>query len=422
MFNFILIILAIAGLTIPFLDSVLLREAHKKMLQKKFDAWWRTVEYYDKLQLALACATNVNKYLDYAFGHRLFSKKVLLQCSIISSSILIITMSWIGLINRESFGVTPWNSYRESINITVSNIDDLFSESNIDYFRQINLTSLTPFYKNTNAVIVNINSNYFVFEITTNVTRNITRINPIGHGYVTIDYHRFSRIDDYANSLTNSIGHVTDSTNPIVELANEAKQFRQDVIKHDTTGDIVTYSIVYFLTLFIVNDLLFILSLAFCRMMLREIALSGRLLSTGSLVFTNAIIIFGLCSLVLFVFTIFAIPLFWFVIPFVYQASGESLYTIVVFCLSAAVTLWFLSGISVKLVALIAFLPSLFAGIVGLFSLLAIKWKGAFHFILKSILIRCAEKSPIAVLLGIITFISGVLVILAKYLHIMSFL
>jgi hypothetical protein len=164
MFNFVLIILTVAGLTIPFLDSVLLRDVHKKILQKKFETWWKSVEHYDKLKLALICAGNVNKFLDYIFGQDLFSKKVLLRCSIISSSILVITLSAIGLINREPFGVTPWKNYKKSINVTVSTINDLFSESNVNYFRQVNLTSVTPFYKNTNAVVVNINSNYYIFE------------------------------------------------------------------------------------------------------------------------------------------------------------------------------------------------------------------------------------------------------------------
>jgi len=422
MFNILLIALVIAGLIIPFIDSVILRDVHKKMLQNKFEAWWRTVEHYDKQRLALACADNVNKFLDYSFGQKLFSKKVLLRCSIISNSILIVTLSGIGLINGDSFGVTPWNNYKQSINVTTSVIDDIFSEGNVNYFRQVNLKSVTPFYKNTNAIVFNINSNYFEVEVITNVIRSVTRIAPIGHGHLVIDYYRVAKVGGYTNDLTNSSRNATNYTNPIVELANEAKQFKQNVINHNKLGDIITYSILYFLTLFLLNTFLFILSLAFCRMMLREIALSGRLLSITSLVFMNLIIVFSLCCLVLFFFTILAIPLFWFVIPFVYHCSDESLYTLTVFCLSTAFALWLLSGISVKLVALIAFLPSICAGIVGLFSLLAMKWKTAFHFILKSILIRCAEKSPIVVLLGTITFVSGVLVVLAKYLHIMAFL
>jgi hypothetical protein len=168
MLNILFIALGIAMLLIPFIDSVLLRAVHKEMLQKKFEAWWKTVEHYDKLQLALVCADKVNNVLDHAFGKKLFSKKVLLRCSIISSSILIITLSVVGLINKESFGVTPWNSYKESTKFTVSTIDGLFSTNNVDYFRQVNMTSVTPFYKSTNAVVFNINSNYYVFEVIVN--------------------------------------------------------------------------------------------------------------------------------------------------------------------------------------------------------------------------------------------------------------
>ena len=81
-----------------------------------------------------------------------------------------------------------------------------------------------------------------------------------------------------------------------------------------------------------------------------------------------------------------------------------------------------MAGGSAKLVVLIAFLPSAFAGIVGLFTLLAIKWRNAFHFIVSFILIRCVEKSPILFLVAMVTFISGVLVELAHLFKLTAFL
>jgi hypothetical protein len=426
MFNILFIVLGIAVLIIPFIDSVLLRDVHKKMLQQKFEAWWKAVEHYDKLRLALVCASKANECLDFTFGHKLLSKKIFVRCSIISTCILIITLSWVGLINKEPFGVTPWKNYTESIKVTVKTIDDLFSMSNLAVFRQLNMTNAPSFHNDrkleTNEMLLHINSNYFIATLTTNAIQSIIQISPLGHGHLTVSYSRYCEINDQTNLSTNMLGKVIKSTNPIDDLSKDAETFKQIIVHYDRPLYIITYSVLYFLILFSANAFLFIVSLAFCRVMLREIVLSGRLVSTASLVIINLIAVFSVCCLVLLFFTILAVPIFWLCIPTIFEITGDSLATLIAYLLSTSFTVWMLSGMSAKLVVLIALLPSIFAGIVGLFSMLAMKWKSAFHFILKSILIRCAEKSPVVVILSTITFISGMLVVLAKHLHILGFL
>jgi hypothetical protein len=120
--------------------------------------------------------------------------------------------------------------------------------------------------------------------------------------------------------------------------------------------------------------------------------------------------------------TLLATPLLWLLFPAAYRIAEESFYTFCVFLLGAATTIWIMSGISAKLLALIALLPNVFAAVVGAFSVLAIKWKKAFYLTVSGILIRCVDNSPLTVILGTAVFITGLIALIAKMLHLTAFL
>jgi hypothetical protein len=67
-------------------------------------------------------------------------------------------------------------------------------------------------------------------------------------------------------------------------------------------------------------------------------------------------------------------------------------------------------------------LPSLFALFVGAFSLAAIKWRNAFHYVVKNLLIRCIEKNPITVLAGTIAFVVASVGAATTFIHFLGFL
>ena len=93
MFNIVLILLSLAAVTLPFIDTVVMRDVHKKKLQERFEVWWKHVEHQNKLDVALACASIADKFLDYIFGPiLLFSKKLWLRCFLFSASLLIATL------------------------------------------------------------------------------------------------------------------------------------------------------------------------------------------------------------------------------------------------------------------------------------------------------------------------------------------
>jgi hypothetical protein len=105
-----------------------------------------------------------------------------------------------------------------------------------------------------------------------------------------------------------------------------------------------------------------------------------------------------------------------------YRIAETSFYTICVYFFGAAITLWIISGISSKIIALIALLPNVFAAVVGLFTVLAIRWKRMFHTLVSGILIRFVENKPSTVICLAIVFVTGVIAAIARYLHLTAFL
>lgn len=412
----ILTLLAFAALVANFVDNALLREAHKKQLKEKFETWWKNVEHYDKLKLALVCASKANDLLDFTFGKNLISKRGFFRSSVTAACLLLITLAWLGYINSQPFGVTPWKNFRESIDFTLTTASDISSSNNVSTFKVLDVEKIAPeLNTSTNKMLVNANSNLFLFTLTTNGIMEINRVYPVGNGKITVLYDREFRADHWTNFLSNS-------TNPYVMLHDDMDRLSGLVSKFEKPSYFVLYSIFYFVALFAVNAFLFTVSLATCRVMLREIAASGRILSTIALVFTNVVTVLCLCLVLLLIFTVLAVPVFWLLIPVTFVVSSQSLSTLVAYLLAACIGLWIIAGGPAKIVVFIAFLPSFFAALVGAFTLLAVTGRKWFHFLVKEILIRCAEGSPIGFLIATITFISGILVELSHHLHFTAFL
>jgi hypothetical protein len=322
---------------------------------------------------------------------------------------------------KQPVAITPWSSYTTSVSIVTNSIDVLFSKATLDYFKQIDMTNVSPFYKNTNAYVLTYNSNYYVLDLKTNAIKRVTQITPFGHGNIYFNYERlFSGTNQSTD--TNSAVKTKTISDVIDDMTKGAMRIREFTIKHSAHDDVVLYSVIYFAGLFLLNTISFILSQGMCRRMLREIVKARTAAAAASLVLTNLTAVCLLSIIAVACFVMLALPIFWFFIPFVHGWFQESIYTALLYCIFGSIDLWLLSSTSAKLIVLIAFVPSLFASAVGLFSLLAIRWKGQFHFIVKAILIRCAEKNPILVLLATFLFIAGVLTVLAKYLHFTAFL
>lgn len=382
----------------------------------------KTVEHYDRLQLALVCVSKINGFLDHTFGKRLITKKVVFRCSAFSTSLLVLTMSFLGYVNSQPFGTAPWKNYTDSIRYALTTTEELSSPSNEIHFTQLNLSTLTPENKATSKYVVNINSNLFLLTVSTNGVHDLKRVYQIGHGELIVYYQRYFPVAGKPFYSTNLLGDVENSTNPFDAMRKDMAKVTDAVAKYNKFSYAVVYSIAYYLVLFAVNAFLFIVSLASCRILLREIEVSGRILSTAALFVGNIIVIFSLSCLLLLFFTILAVPLFWIVIPYLVTISEESALTAAAYLISGAFAVWINTGTAAKLIVFITFLPSAFAAFVTLFTLLAIKWRNAFYVFTRFVLIRCAEKSPVGFLIAIITFLSGILIWLSQLTHFTGFL
>src|ERR1039457_1221528 len=248
--NLFLLLLGLIGLIAVFFDNVVFLDARKKVLNQKFVAWWKTLEHFDKLQLALVCAKKVNEILDLTFGKSHFSKKVFFRCSVISTGILLITLAVLGMINRQPFGVAPWKAYSGSISSILTTTHDLIDPSNYATFNQVNIIPIAPQINvTTNLMLINVNSNLVLMTMTTNGIYNITRFDQLGNGGLNIGYNRFFQIGSNTNHATNSFGRVTSFTNPHEELVKDINELNHIVAGYNTTSCIVAYSIGFYLVL-----------------------------------------------------------------------------------------------------------------------------------------------------------------------------
>jgi hypothetical protein len=243
----------------------------------------------------------------------------------------------------------------------------------------------------------------------------------LGHGHLVVDYGRIFYAGS-TNQTTNGVGKIETAKDLMDKMVGEINQVHNYAGKLNRKSYVVIYSIAYFIVLFAANTILFVLSLAFCRTMLREVESSGKKITTLSLAFTNLVFVVGCSCFLLFFITLAAIPVFWMIIPILYQISAESISTVVVGLIVGCFALLVIIGNSTKIVLFIALLPSVFALFVILFSILAMKWRNAFHFIIVNLFIRCSQKSPFIVLGSIILFVSAGICFAAKIIHILGFL
>jgi hypothetical protein len=416
-YDLLIPLLAVIVIFAKFIDNALLRDVHKKMLLQKFEDWWLVVADYDKLQLALILASKTNDFLDFAFGKSLISKKVLWRGFVISSLLLLATLLSLGILKKQPFGVTPWKNYKESIKATVDMAANIGSFTNYTTFKVLDISTIAPELNNsTNEMLVDVQSNRFLLKVNTNGLVHVDRVFPMGNGELTIGYYREFRVDSWTNS-------ISASTNPFVMMHEDMEHLSQLATSFDKPSLIIIYSVVYFAVFFLTNTFLFVISLATCRVMMREIvSSSGRILSMTALVFTNVVIVFCLCCVLLLLFTILAVPFLWLFVPILLVLSGDSIYTLATYLIPACIGLWFVMGASAKIAMLIAFLPSILAGIVGFLTLLAVKFRKQFHYVIAEILIRFVEKEPLAFFITVVAFVTMLLVGIVDHFHFTEFL
>lgn len=394
-------------------NSGLLLNAEKKQLQKKFEAWWLTVQYYDKIKLAVAFAGKTIEFLDYIFGKKTLSWKLVFRSSLIGSLLFASALAMLGVFKKETFGLTPWLNYNASMKFILDVTDDLSSTNAVTELREFSSRKLiSNHYKPTNDefIISDGPDKRVLFIKSTNGMYQVSEAFPLNTNYTQFGFvYRTYEVDNETNKYTNSLGEVSISHDPYEGICNDVRSFRHAIAKYNTKASEIEYSVIYFIVIFLVNAFLFTMSVLFCRIMLNEVEKAARIFSTVALVFMNFSIIGVACAMLTLFFTIVAIPVFWLLIPLLKNISTESTPVLFPMMFSAGISLWFKACGAARFVTMVAFIPLLLSFAVGFFSLWAIKYKNHFFNLVSRILALCEEQNPITVILAISGFILAVL-------------
>jgi hypothetical protein len=214
--------------------------------------------------------------------------------------------------------------------------------------------------------------------------------------------------------------HVGTNKNDVSQAqmwSNNVATIRQGIQKYNTTGHVIAYSAGYFLFLFVANVVLCFGSLVVCRVILREICATGRVVSAISLLISNFFCVLIIASVFLLLLLILSVPLFWILVPFACIVARASLAVFGITTLALSFSIWSHNCIPLNLIAVIAFLPFFFSVFATSFSLVAIIGRNRLHSLISAVLLRCAEKSPLSVIGACVGLAIAIVTALAKLIH-----
>lgn len=347
-----------------FLKDVWLRDAQQKQLRQKFEDWWLTVADLDKLKLALACTIQLNGYLDKVFGAKCFSRLAFWRVFVMASGLLIASLALHGLFNYERFGgVEPWRNYRE----TASGVEKFVPQLQSSY-RAMPKISLV-----------------------TNVQLNASHI------------------------LTTNVVAVTNTAT--IEVIDALEKVKLATEKYSASTYVWIYSVLFLVILVFLNALHCFCSLVISRLILREIIAAARPYSTFCLLITNLFLVINMSSVFLLLLTILNTPIMWYFLPVIFIFAAHSFTVFLLFFFGGQIVSWIFGSPALKLVTLIAFLPFIFTFAVSAFSYMAMIWRNAFHKCVSAVLLRCAEKGPLAVIVTTSAIIASLIAGLGKLIH-----
>ena len=347
-----------------FLQDVWLRDAQHKKLRSKFEGWWLSVADLDRLKLALACTIQLNGILNKIFGAKLFSKLAFWRVSVMASGLLIASLALNGIFNHEKFGgVEPWKDYKKA----AEGVEGFIPQLEASYQSMPKTTSITNIQQNSSHIL------------TTNIV-----------------------------SATNTA---------TLAVIDELKKVKSVTEKYNTSTYLVIYSFLFFLMLVFLNALLCFCSLVISRLILREMIAAARPFSTFCLLVTNFFLVLNMSSVFLLLLTVLDTPLIWYFLPVVFIFAAHSVTVFLLLFFGGQIVSWVFGSPALKLVTLIAMLPFIFTLIVSVFSYAAMLWRNAFHKCVSAILLRCAEKGPLTLVVAISALIASLIAGLGGLIH-----
>ncbi len=370
-----------------------LLDPQKRRLQEKFELWWLTVSDLNKLHFALAFTRAYNRFNDFFFGEKLFSKRAFLRCSIISTGLLVGSLGLTGVINHRLIGIAPWENYHQSCGF-VSELADFICNSGI--------TNSAPIDKNHTGLITVTNS--FLSSQTTFVFISTNRNG--NEGGLSVQYFFGKKVSDTNTNLTQA-----------EQWAKDLVVLRAGVEKYDTAKNATIYTIAYFIGLIAINALLSYFALILSRIVLREICSTARVISSISLCLSNFFLVLFLSSFSLIALLIASIPLFWLLLPLAPLVAETSFLTFIMLICGASLGVWSINCIPLNIVIVITFLPGILAALAAFASIIFVLGRNPLHKLISAVLLRCAEKSPIAVISACFALVIAIITALAQLIR-----
>jgi hypothetical protein len=152
-------------------------------------------------------------------------------------------------------------------------------------------------------------------------------------------------------------------------------------------------------------------------MILREIIAAGRIVATVALLITNSVLVLNVAIVFMLLLVLIGTPVLWYFLPALVVLSRLS-FTVFLFIVSnGALAAWVFGSPVLKLVLVIALLPSMFSFIVAAISIPAMLWRNALHKCVSAILLRFAERGPLVVIASTFGIIAIAIASLGKWLH-----
>jgi hypothetical protein len=326
------------GCATRFLNVWLLDE-QKQHLKQRFEDWWLNVECLDRQRFALSVAAGISTFLDSYFGARFFSAKSLWRSFCISTSLLLASLSLIGVFNGELAGISPSANYETPIK------------------------------------------------------------------WVRINW------DVLGDRLTNP----TDSKEEQEQKVKQWRDLKDKILRFDTRGWRTLYATVFFTCLIIANSCLFPLSLAFSRVVLREMVAAGRTFTCFALFVTNASLLVVLSGVFLLILWTLALPAIWFAVALATVLLWQAKVLYLALLPIAIPVAWTFSPPALKSMVLIAFCPCSLTLLVTIFTMATLGFRRKLHTVLSSILLRCATKGPLVLIGAFVTLLVGLITLLSKW-------
>ena len=171
------------------------------------------------------------------------------------------------------------------------------------------------------------------------------------------------------------------------------------------------YSLLFYIALGIINALVFYISLAVGRFMLREVTATGRLPLIWVLTWAHASIIFIFCSFSLLLLSVLSMPVLIFFatvligIAFIFKSFFLITWTSV----NGIALAWIMSSNALRASVIIAFIPSVLLYIPVFITKVALRFPISFRKSINWILNRMSEKGPLEFVIGIMVALTGII-------------